>query len=243
MLPNLSIIVAALNEELLLASTVYAIEKSCRDYLNNYEIILVNDGSTDRTGEIMEDLARKLQNVSVIHHERRSGIGNVLRTGLKVVRYEYTMLLCGDGGVPGESLPPIFEQIGKADIIIPYMSNMRTIKDPFRYFLSRGYTIILNMLFFKNLRYYNGLPVYRTEHLRSLHIVSVSFAFQAEIILKLLKSGCTYVQVATLGAHGAKKRRSFDLQSLYEVAKIVLILIREIWFFNSVKQSLVQDMR
>jgi len=238
---NVSIIIAALNEQELIESTVLDIQKSCCDYLDHYELILVNDGSADNTGIIMEELCKRLQFIKVIHHPHKSGLGIALQSGLKIAQFEHTMLLCGDGGLPGESLPPIFNKIGEADLVIPHMGNMKKIKTPFRYLLSRTYTMILNILFWQNLKYYNGLPVYKTEQLKAINVVSRGFAFQAEIVTKLLKSGCTYVEVETNGAEKTNRSTAVNFAGFYEIAKILLVLVWEVFVFKPVKPTVVKS--
>lgn len=239
---DLSIIISALNEQDLIASTVAETLDSCKACLTNYELILINDGSSDGTGRIMEDLAVQYPNVTVIHHEQKKGLGVALQSGLKVSQHEHIMLLCGDGGLPGKSLPPIFNKIGQADLIVPYMSNMKCIKTPFRLFLSKTYTLILNILFWQSLKYYNGLPVYKTKHLKQLKVVSKGFAFQAEIVTKLLKSGCTYIEVETDGAEKTNRSTAVTIKGFYEIAKILLLLVWEIILFSPTKQVVKHDL-
>ena len=122
----------------------------------DYEIILVDDGSLDATGEIMDRLASLYDKIRVLHNPTNCGLGASYKRAIGEVRFEYVMMLCGDGGLPAESLPPIFDAIGAADIVVPYMTNLRTIKTPLRYALSRSYTNLLNFLFQQKLQYYNG---------------------------------------------------------------------------------------
>ncbi|MCA1591179.1 MAG: glycosyltransferase family 2 protein [Acidobacteria bacterium] len=55
---------------------------------DDYEVIVVNDGSTDETHAVLDELARTLPRVRVIHHERNRGYGGALRTGLASARKE-----------------------------------------------------------------------------------------------------------------------------------------------------------
>lgn len=243
-MPNISkditLVISALNEQELIRSTVQETLKSCNAGLNNFEIILINDGSVDKTGPIMDDIAAQYSNISVIHNPTPKGLGCALQTGVNHAKYPHVMLLCGDGGLPGESLPPIFNKIGQADLVIPYMGNLKRIKSPARFYLSRCYTHLLNILFRQKLHYYNGLPVYKTEQLRNLKVISKGFAFQAEIITKLLKSGCSYVQVETKGAEKSNRSVAVNIKGFYEVAKILLNLIWEVFIFSPSRPTTVK---
>jgi glycosyltransferase involved in cell wall biosynthesis len=240
---TISFVVPALNEEKVVESVVTQILGVVEGRFSDYEIILIDDGSTDATAAIMDRLAENNSKMQVLRNKGNIGLGASYQRGLQEARFDYLMLLCGDGGLPASGLPPIFEQIGNADIVIPYMLNMRGLKTPFRYFLSRTYTNLLNTLFGFRLRYYNGLPVHRTALLRSIHITSEGFGFQGEILVKLLKSGCTYVEVGTLGAE--ETRRSFALrpQNVLSVTRTLLHLILEIVRFDPVPQEVIERSR
>ena len=166
--------------------------------------------------------------VRVVHNARNLGFGNSFRRGLEDARFEYVMLLCGDGGLPAASLPAIFEKIGSADIVVPWMVNMREIKTRGRYLLSQTYTGLVNALFGIRLRYYNGLPVHRLELLKRISITSGGFGFQAEILVKLIKSGATYVEVGVKGAEETHESSALRLRNWLSVVKTVYDLARGI---------------
>jgi glycosyltransferase involved in cell wall biosynthesis len=224
-----SFIVPALNEEGVVEEVVRAIWATVDRYLGTYEIILIDDGSTDRTGEIMDRLASELPHMRALHNRPNIGLGSSYRRGVAEAKLDYVMMLCGDGGVPAASLPPIIEKIGTADIVVPYMTNLKQIKTPMRYLISRSYTNLLNLLSGQRLNYYNGLPVHRRAFLNRITMTSSGFGFQGEILVKLLKSGCTYVQVGVLGAETTNKTSVFRLRNLLSVTrtllKLVLVLI------------------
>lgn len=230
---TITLMVVALDEEVLIANTVSSIVHVARQYFTDFEVLLVNDGSTDRTGEIMEELAALDSKIRVIHNEQNIGLGASFQKALAQASLEYFMMLCGDGGLPADSLPKIFEKVGTADIIIPYMENLNKIKSPARYLLSRTYTTLLNCFFGQNLNYYNGLPVYRVDLLRQIRIKSTGFGFQGEIITKLLKAGCTYAQVQVSGSEMANRSRAVSLRNFVNVGKTLFNLFWEIALFNS----------
>lgn len=227
---SISFIVPALNEEMVLTKYLNDALDIIGRTIDDYEIILINDGSTDKTGELMTSIALKFPNVYVLHNKKNIGLGNCYKLGISNSTKEYTMLLCGDGGLPVKSLPPIFSKIGQADIVIPWMQNLKEIKSPSRYLLSRAYTNLLNKIFSLNLNYYNGLSVHKTSNLKSLQISSGGFGFQAEILIKSLKSGSSYVEAPVWGAE--EKGSSFALRprNWISVSKTIFRLIFEVNF-------------
>lgn len=237
---KVSFIVPALNEEGVVEAVVRDIWSTVDGLLAEYEIILVDDGSSDQTGKIMDRLAAELKNIRVLHHERNRGLGSSYQHGVQEARFDYVMMLCGDGGLPASSLPPIIAQIGSADIVIPYMLNLKKIKTPTRYLVSRTYTWLLNRISGHRLKYYNGLPVHRREFLKRIPITSSGFGFQGEILIKLLKSGCSYIQVPVQGAEFTRNSSAFKLKNVVSVSHTLIRLILELWRFPGLNLRLEQ---
>ena len=241
--PTISLIVPALNEEAVVGRVLEAIYRETAHRFADFEIIAVNDGSTDATGRIMDEFASRNAGVRVLHNPRNLGLGGSFRRGVREARFQYVMLLCGDGGLPARSLPAIYACIGRADLVLPYMTNLRNIKSPSRYFVSRTYQTLLNLLFGFKIRYYNGLPVYRRTLLNAIDIKSNGFGFQGEIIVKLLKSGCTYVEVGVEGDEQKGKSFAFRPRNIASVTRTLLRLIVEILRFKPVPAEVVARSR
>jgi dolichol-phosphate mannosyltransferase len=240
---TISLIVPALNEEQVVGRVIDEIVEQASNRLDDYELILVDDGSSDRTGHIMDEFAARNIKVRVLHNERNIGLGASFQRGLREARLQYVMLLCGDGGLPASSLPAIFDLVGTADLVIPYMTNLKNIKTSTRYLISRTYQKLLNALFGFRLHYYNGLPVYRRSLVNAIDITSNGFGFQGEILVKLLKSGCTYVEIGVPGAE--ETRRSFALRprNIISVARTLIYLILEIMRFKPVPAEVLEASR
>jgi dolichol-phosphate mannosyltransferase len=229
---SISIIIPALNEETVLEGVVRDISKQVAASFADYEIILIDDGSTDKTGNIMDALATELPRVRAIHNPRNIGLGSSYQRGLAEARCEYLMMLCGDGGMPAASLPPIFAAVGSADIVAPFITNLKQIKSPVRYFTSRTYTHLLNILFGQKIKYYNGLSVHRIDLLRQLRINSSGFGFQGEILTKLLRCSCSMTEVGVPGAEMTKNSSAVRLKGLINIAKVLTLLVWEVKRFD-----------
>lgn len=240
---SISLIVPAFNEQDVVGTVLQDIYRQTAAVFQTFEIIAIDDGSTDETGRVMDEFAAADIVVSVIHNTPNLGLGASFRLGLSCAKYKYVMLLCGDGGLPASSLPAIYKEVGTADLVIPYMVNLRRIKTPARYALSRTYSNLLNLLFGFRLRYYNGLPVYRRSLLQAITITSEGFGFQGEILVKLLKSGCTYVQVGVDGAEETGNSSALRLKNIISVGKTFAHLILEIIRFKPVPREIIESGR
>lgn len=236
-LHSVSFVVPALNEERIVETVIRDIWDIVDARIATYEIILIDDGSTDRTGAIMDRLAGELSGLRVLHNSPNIGLGASYQRGLSQAKCDYVMMLCGDGGLPASSLPPIIAKIGTADIVVPYMLNLRQLKTPARYMVSRTYTSLLNTIFGYRLNYYNGLPVHRRALLETIEITSSGFGFQAEILIKLLKSGRSFVQVGVLGAEATNKSSIFRFRNVISVGYTMLKLLRELAVFRGTQRG------
>jgi glycosyltransferase involved in cell wall biosynthesis len=230
--PLITFVIPALNEEDVIVRVVGDVVGELDALRLDYEIVLIDDGSRDRTGALMDELAAANERIRVIHNGRNVGLGESYKRGLAEARGDYLMMLCGDGGFPAASLPLVLAQLGTADILVPYMLNLARIKTPLRLILSRTYTTLLNVLFGQRIRYYNGLPVHKTANLRSLEIKSSGFGFQAEILIKLIRSGCDYKQIGVLGAEETKRSNALRLRNVVSVGRTLARLVVEVMRFK-----------
>lgn len=217
-----------MNEEALIATVVSQIEEVAAAHCSEYELILIDDGSVDATGQIMDDLAAANTCMRALHNEGNLGLGASYRRGVQEAQCEYVMLLCGDGGLPADSLPAILERVGEADIVIPFMTNLKEIKTPSRFYLSRTYTGLLNLFAGLKLRYYNGLAVHRVDAVRQLDIKTDRFGFQGEILIKLIRQGSSFVEVGVRGAEKANRSSALRPRNLLNMVNTLRVLLREV---------------
>ncbi len=223
---TISVIVAALDEERDLEATVCAVREAVAKRFAGWEVLIVNDGSRDRTGSIADDLAARYPDVRAVHHRVTRGLGACFKTGLAAARMDHVMLVNGKNDTPAESLDAILARVGEADLVVPYTLNLG--ERPFvRRLLSRAFTRLLNALFRLDLRYYNHSVVYPRDLVRSVRIRTDSHAFQAEVLVKLLKRGCSFVEVGVRDRFDSNRRtRAFRPANLLGVGAF---LPRVLW--------------
>lgn len=191
---SLSIIVPALNEERHVADAIRNAFRNAIPYFDAVEVIAVNDGSTDRTGEAAEACRAEVSSLRVVHHPRPAGLGGAIRRGVEEARHEWLIYVPGDNEVDTGTLRAVYERRGEADLVIPFVRNQAT-RGWFRASLSRAFTGLVNLLFGLAVPYYNGHVLYRREQLLALQAWSPSFAYQAEILVQLVRRGATFTTV------------------------------------------------
>jgi glycosyltransferase involved in cell wall biosynthesis len=221
--PTLSVVIPALNEEANIADAVRETVGALGDRFSDYELLLVDDGSTDRTGAIMDEIAaRDPQHVRVVHNAKPHNLGGAYRKGVELARMEYLLMVPGDNENPAHALQAPFDALGRADIVIPYPVNSE-VRGLARHMVSRSYVTGLNALFGLGVRYFNGTVIHRTENLKAITIETASFAYQTEILLKLLCAGKTFVEVPIEiePPKPGRRSRAFRWKNMVEVGRTV----------------------
>lgn len=230
---TLSIIIPAYNEEKNIEGAVKTAVDAVNansDKIGDYEILLFDDGSRDRTGEIADALARENPHIQVIHNRPNKGFGyNVLR-GIEMAKMSYTVMTPGDNEIFEESIVDIFARIGEKDIVAGYPANYE-IRHPLRRFLSQSYTHILNFLFGLKLRYYNGPALIRTDLLKNNLPSTFGFAYMAEVMVKLLKwREASHIHVPMKTKPAPLVTTAFKWKNIISVFKTIFTLFFKIYF-------------
>jgi len=210
--PSLSIVVPAYNEQENLEKAVAKYNRVAKEIFHDYEIIIFNDCSTDKTGMVADRIARKNPNVKVVHNKKNMGLGYNYRIGVKLAKKEYFIGLSGEGDADEASIRHLLQSAGKADMILSYINNPKD-RQWARRLLSWSFTAILNTMFGLRVKYYNGYVLHKTRILKKVRMSTNSFAYQAEITVRLLK-------VAKSKTQKKEKKYSY-LEIPYRTAKTV----------------------
>lgn len=221
---RVSFIIPAFNEQKNIGIAVERIIKAAQRILSDYEIILINDGSTDKTGKVAERLASKNKKITVVNNESNMGMGYSYWVGIERAKFEYAMIIFGDGDQPMESIKIVLEKIGEADMIIPFYTNFAQTKTWFRHLLSTSYTHLINNITGLMIFYYNGITLHKTHMVKSLKGLSDGFGFQSEIIVSLIKGGASFIQVGIINDE-EKNKKSAALR-ISNIFRVVISLAR-----------------
>jgi glycosyltransferase involved in cell wall biosynthesis len=117
---SLSLFLPCFNEESNLERTVQESVAALNEVADDFEVIVVNDGSRDRTGEIAERFAAQNSHVRVCHHEQNRGYGAALRTGFLAATKELVCFIDADGQFDIHEIKHLLPLTEQADIVIGY---------------------------------------------------------------------------------------------------------------------------
>ena len=112
-----SVIVPCYNEERAVGQTIEHLLANESDR-STFEIIVVNDGSTDGTRAILEGYAERHANVHLLNHENNQGYGASLKTGIRKARAELIAITDADGTYPNERLPELVAACAEYDMVV-----------------------------------------------------------------------------------------------------------------------------
>lgn len=224
---SITVAVAARNEEAGLAQSVAMLIRVLRCHFEQYEVLVFNDASTDGTGAIAEDLAARFDGVEVIHYRRSRGVGGVIRAGLERARMHYFIWIDGKGATTESALHQIFALRGQADLVIPYPTNQEE-RSLLRRAISQGFQSLLNIMFRLNLHYYNHLVLSTAAEAKRYRSASGSHAAQADMLVRMLKAGHTYVEVGVEDNYDFKWHHTKAFRPRNVVA-VAALLVRLVW--------------
>jgi glycosyltransferase involved in cell wall biosynthesis len=115
--PSVSVVIPALNEQATLRHVVEWTITVLSEITGDYEVIIVDDGSTDETGQIADSLAAQSSRIHVIHNPHPTGYGGALETGFRTAGKEVIGLITADEEFHPTDIPRFVEAIGDADIV------------------------------------------------------------------------------------------------------------------------------
>ncbi len=222
--PRISFFFPACNEEETVEELALRADRVLRKVTSEYEIIIVDDGSTDRTGEIADRLALENRRIRVIRHPQNRGYGSALRSGFTGAKLDLIFYTDGDLQFDVAELPRLIPLIGEADIVSAY--KIRRMDSWERKIVSWVYNTSLRLFFGLPFQDVNcGFKLYRREVFDTIELKSTRGLIDAEVLLKARKAGYKIVQI---GVTHFKRREG---GSRYRVREIVMTIVQmfELW--------------
>lgn len=190
--PSVTILLPAYNEATIISKSLHILcdHMSAQNDKYDWDILIVNDGSKDNTGELAEELAKSLPNISVHHNRVNMNLGGALRNGFKHAKGDYIVVLDIDLSFGPYNVERLMEAAidQKADIVIasPYMKGGKTTAIPF-------HRLLLSKVLNKFMRWTSGIDVhsftgmaraYKKDFLNTLNLKTSTYSIMPEILQK-----------------------------------------------------------
>lgn len=189
--PSLTIAIPAYNEEENIGWVVKDALKDLPKHFKNYEVLIVDDGSTDKTGKIADQLAKRNKRVRVIH-QPNGGYSKAMLTGIRNAKEEFVAYMPADGQYLVRDMAKMYLLMAESDIVLGYR-GVRKDYNLYRKILSYGYLIFLWLLFGITVKDLNGPTIWRTKEVNKLRKIystdSKGVFILAEIVARFKKKG------------------------------------------------------
>ena len=186
---SLTCLMPGLNEEESIVSAVGRVVAALEQAVSEFEVIIINDGSTDRTGELADSLARADERIRVIHNPVNVNYGYALRRGIEEARCDWILHDGMDLPLWPEDVGLFTPHFAEADVIVACRAD-RSAHSPWRKLTSWTNNLLLRVLFQPRASDLNFTQFYRRSWAQSLRPLSTSPAFiTPELILRAEHTG------------------------------------------------------
>jgi dolichol-phosphate mannosyltransferase len=222
---SLSIIIPAYNEAENIIDTLENVTKALEPLPVRHEILVIDDGSTDTTATLVTSHLSRFPAVRLLVNERNMGFGWSYRRGVDAASLDHIVMVHGDNAWGHETLREFFSCVGDADVIVGYTRDMWGTRTKTRTLISKGYTLVVNLITRRRLKYYNGLQIHIAPVLKSLRIQSSGYGFQSEVLVKSLRLTRTVIEVPMdLIEREKGESKAFRLKNFVDVFRTLKVL-------------------
>jgi glycosyltransferase involved in cell wall biosynthesis len=222
-MPSISLLIPAYNEEASLAEVAERALRALRAATDDYELIMLDDASRDRTLLMMEAIrGRDPAHISVLRHPKNLGIARSFEDLYRAATKEYVFLIPGDGQYPPEALREIVPLLGRYDIVV----CRRTYKHytPYRHAISACFRWLPRLLFGIDLHDPGSTKCMKREIIAGIPVCAQGVFVEAERLIRASRRGYRIgtVDIVQEPRRGGKARGA----SLREIAHAMGDLLR-----------------
>jgi glycosyltransferase involved in cell wall biosynthesis len=192
---SISVVLPAYNEEKNIEPMVSEVVRVMSGLSDDYEVVVVNDGSRDSTAREVVELEKRYPQVRLIDHEVNKGYGAALYTGFISARKDWIFLTDSDKQFNVAEISRLLPFMDTADFIAGYRAPRR---DPFqRRLFGKAWTALVTVLFGYTVRDVDcAFKLFRREIVERTHIQSRGATFSAELLVRAKRKGYRFHEVA-----------------------------------------------
>lgn len=191
---SISVIFPCYNEERNIAKQVSYADSILNKIADDYEIIVINDGSTDKSPALLQRMASENSKIKVISHGANLGFGRALQSGFRAASKDLVFYTNTDNQYDVGEISNFLAHINRNDIVIGYRGNRGDF--PHRILISAVYNFMVRTLFGLKARDINcAFKLFKRDSLSRLEIKSNHFFVDAEILVKATRSGLSIEQL------------------------------------------------
>lgn len=210
---GLSVLVFAYNEEKFIKQTIKNIIKSLVLSRINFEIIILNDGSKDKTKHIIENNFRNKSNIRIYNLKKNIGLSRLLQLGITKAKFDKLTWFPGDDSYLNKNLKKFFLKSNYHTFVIGFRKNIYDF--PFlRRFLSLLNRTFINILNTVKIKDVHGLLIARVSDLKKIKFISSGYSLMVEILPSITIKNVSYYQVPVyINKKTIKNSQTLSLQT------------------------------
>jgi len=193
-MPEITVVLPAYNEEKNIAEAVNRVEKYLIKRFKTYEIVVVDDGSRDKTAEMVKRMARKKSGIKLVSHPKNLGYGRALRSGFAKARGKLVFYTDSDNQYDINELDYLLPYLQKHDIVAGYRIHH---SDPLtRVVISWAYNMLIRLLLGLKVKDVDcSFKLYKRVVFDKITLRCNTGLVDAEVLIKALKKGFTIHQL------------------------------------------------
>ncbi len=209
MMPNsVSFVLPMYNEADNISATVSGLTRIVSGITGDYEIIIVDDGSTDKSWDLVQEISRRDRHVLGVRLPKNTKFGGALRKGLEKAKNDIIIYTDSDLPLEEEEIKRAIPLIKEADIVNAY-SSVRKGENLKRIIMSKGYNFLVKLLFNPKIRDINsGFKIYKRGVFDGMKLCSESPFIDVEIFVNAKRKGFTIKEYPVIFKH-RKQGRSY----------------------------------
>jgi glycosyltransferase involved in cell wall biosynthesis len=231
---SLSVVIPVYNEVKDIENTLHEIHRAFKESaIEMYEIILVDDGSTDNTTEVLRELSEQLC-FRLFEHPNNRGYGAALKTGIRQSKFDVIAIADADGTYPIKEIPKLFKELDNYDMVVGARTgkdvNIPLVRRPAKWFL-RKLANYLTGIKIPDLN--SGLRVFRKKDVVNFFgILPSGFSFTTTITLAMLTND---MRVKYIPIDYLKRKGKSKIRPIRDTVNFLQLIFRTVLYFNPLK--------
>lgn len=223
-----SVIIPVYNEKENIKNFLDKIFLVLKNNFIDFEVIVVDDGSVDGSSEILKNDNR----IKLVSHIFRRGYGSAVKTGIRSSKYEFVIIIDGDGTYPVEDIPKFVEYLKDNDMIVGVrpIKKISVIRRPTKWLLNRMANYFAGTKF-PDLN--SGFRAFKKSIVEKyFHILPEGFSFTTTITLVMHSEG--YL-LQYLPINYFKRKGKSKINPIRDMLNFIQLIIRTVLYFNPLK--------
>jgi glycosyltransferase involved in cell wall biosynthesis len=227
---QVNIIIPAYNEEQSICKTINSVKKVLEKIDCDYQIIVVNDASTDRTKELL----LPMKDVIIINHDCNRGYGASIKSGVRKSIYDTILITDADGTYPFEQIPEMLKNIKEYDMVVGARTgtnvSIPVLRRPAKWMIKK----LAEYLSEKKIEDLNsGLRLIKKEVIKKFYrILPDGFSFTTTITLAMLTND---YQIKYIPIDYNKRTGKSKIRPIRDTLNFIQLIIRTVLYFNPLK--------